>query len=77
MLCKLYPYFTPYATKNKTILRIFQQEPDMARLDRLFTPIRKSSKYMHVTLVQTSISLSGNFILLTNRSSGFGSYPCD
>src|SRR3989338_6995475 len=56
---------------------IFQQEPAIARLDRLFTPNRKSSKCMHTTLVQASIFLSENFTLLTIRSSGFRSYLND
>jgi len=32
---------------------------------------------MHTTLVRTSILLSENFILLTSRSSGFGSQTSD
>src|SRR3989338_9753511 len=56
---------------------IFQQEPAIARLDRLFTPNHKSSKYMHITLVQASILLSENFTLFMIRSSGFRSYPRD
>jgi hypothetical protein len=49
----------------------------MAELDWLFTPIRKSFECMHTTTVQASILLSENFALLTNRSSGFGSYLSD
>ena len=43
---------------------IFQQESAIARFDRLFTPNHKSSKHMHIALVQTSIFLSENFILV-------------
>ena len=56
---------------------IFQQEPAIAKLDRLFTPIHRSSKRMYTTQVQTSIPLSGDFILPMNRSPGFRSCPRD
>ena len=76
-LCTLHPYFTPLASKIGLYLGIFQQEPAIARLERLFTPTPRSSDHMPVGPVQASISLSGNFTLPRSRSSGFGSYPCD
>ena len=75
--CKPYPYFTPLVNTERLYWGIFRQEPAIAKLDWLFTPTPKSSKYMHITLVRSSILLSKNFDLLRNRSSGFGSYPCD
>ena len=56
---------------------IFQQEPAIAKLDRLFTPIHRSSKRMYTTQVQASILLSEDFTLPINRSPGFRSSPCD
>jgi len=77
-LCMDYPYFTSLANhKTRLYLGIFQQEPAIARLDRLFTPNHKSFKCMYTTLVQASILLSEDFTLLMIRSSGFRSYPCD
>jgi len=76
-LCKLYPYFTTPTSTTKLYWGIFRQEQAIARLDRLFTPIRRSSKHVHVAPVRTSILLSKNFILPTNRSSGFVSNPRD
>ena len=75
--CKFYPYFTPLTNRIRLYEGIFQQEPAIAKLDRLFTPIRRSSEYMSITPVQTSIPLSGDFILSTNRSPSFRSYPHD
>lgn len=73
-LCENYPYFTPQANHSMRLYwGIFQQEPAIADLDRLFTPNHKSSKCMYTTLVRTSILLSENFILLMIRSDGFGS----
>jgi len=77
ILCKNYPYFTPLARKMRLYWGIFQQEQAIAGLDRLFTPIHKSSKCMYTTLVRTSIFLSEDFILLINRSTGFVSYSSD
>ena len=75
--CETYSYFTPLTNRTRLYGGIFQQEPAIARLDRLFTPNHKSSKYMHITLVQASIFLSENFTLFMIRSSGFRSYLRD
>ena len=75
--CKFYPYYTPPANWTRLYEGIFQQEPAIAELERLFTPILRSSKYMFVTPVRTSIPLSGNFILPKNRSPGFRSAQYD
>ena len=77
ILCVNYPYFTPSTNYMRLYWGIFQQEPAIVRFDRLFTPNHKSSRYMHVTLVRTSIPLSKNFVLFMIRSSDFGSYTCD
>ena len=78
ILCVNYPYFTPSTICNMRLYEgIFQQEPAIARLDRLFTPNHKLSRCMYTTLVRTSIPLSENFTLLMSRSSGFGSSPSD
>ena len=78
ILCENYPYFTPQANiSTRLYWGIFQQEPAIASLDRLFTPNHRSSKCMYTTLVRTSIPLSGNFILFMIRSAGFGSRPSD
>ena len=76
-LCELNPYFTPFTSMMRLYWGIFQQEPAIAGLDRLFTPNRSSSKSLYTSLVQTSILLSENFVLATTRSTGFGSYSCD
>ena len=76
-VCKFYPCFTPPTNLTRLYFGTFRQEPAIARFDRLFTPTRKSSECMHTTPVQTSILLSENFVLLTSRSSGFGSCPSD
>ena len=76
-LCKLYPYFTSLTNSIGLYFGIFRQEPAIAKLDRLFTPTRKSSECMYTTTVRASIPLSKNFALLTSRSSGFGSYLTD
>ena len=72
-LCRTYPYYTSSTSNTRLYPGIFQQEPAIARLEWLFTPNPKSSKCMYTTPVRTSISLSKNFILLRNRSSGFRS----
>ena len=77
ILCIFYPYFTPLVSTIRLYWGIFQQEPAIAKLDRLFTPIPKSSECMHTTAVQASTPLSKSFTLSRNRSPGFGSYPCD
>jgi len=76
-LCKTYPYFTSLSNSTRLYPGIFQQEPAMARFEWLFTPNPKSSKSMYTSLVRASISLSKNFTLLRNRSSGFRSYLSD
>ena len=75
--CEFYPYFTPLANKTGLYVGIFQQEPAIAGLDKLFTPIHRSSKCMSTTAVQASIPLSRDFTLPMNRSPGFRSYPYD
>ena len=75
--CKTYPYFTPLTSRTGLYEGIFQQEPAIARLDRLFTPIHRSSKYMFIITVQPSIPLSEDFSLPMNRSPGFRSNPRD
>ena len=76
-VCEFYPCFTPSTSLLRLYFGTFQQEPAIARLDRLFTPNHKSSKCMYTTLVRTSISLSENFTLLMIRSSGFVSHSSD
>ncbi len=76
-LCKTYPYFTSPTNYTQLYPGIFQQEPAMARFEWLFTPNPTSSKCMYTTPVRTSISLSKNFVLRRNRSSGFRSYLSD
>ena len=75
--CKPHPYFTSCTNKTTLYLGIFQLEPAIARLDRLFTPNHRSSKCMHTTAVQASIFISKDFALPMIRSSGFGSSPSD
>ena len=75
--CKFHLYFTPLINKTRLYVGIFQQEPAIAELDRLFTPIHRSFECMYTTPVQPSIPLSGDFSLSMNRSPGFRSYPCD
>lgn len=78
ILCISYPYFTPSASHGMRLYwGIFQQEPAIADLDRLFTPNHRSSKCMSTTLVRASILLSENFTLPMIRSAGFGSHPSD
>ncbi len=75
--CKPYPCFTPLTNTMRLYWGIFQQEPAIAELDRLFTPIHRSFECMYTTPVQTSIPLSKDFILPMNRSSGFRSFSYD
>lgn len=75
--CKFHPYFTPSTNRTRLYVGIFQQEPAIARLDRLFTPIHRSFECMFTTTVQPSIHLSVDFSLPMNRSSGFRSNPRD
>jgi len=75
--CRFYPYYTPLANWIRLYEGIFQQEPAIAELDRLFTPNHRSSKYMYVTLVRASIPLSRDFALPMNRSPGFRSFQYD
>ena len=75
--CKIYPYFTPPTNSTRLYVGIFQQEPAIAKLDRLFTPIHRSSKCMSTTAVRPSIRLSPDFSLPMNRSSSFRSDPYD
>ena len=75
--CKFNPYFTPKTNSTRLYVGIFQREPAIARLDRLFTPIHRSFKHMHIALVQASIPLSRDFTLPMNRSPGFRSYLSD
>ena len=76
-LCEFYPYFTSSTNWARLYWGIFRQEPAIAELDWLFTPIRRSFECMRTTPVRPSIPLSENFGLPTNRSSSFGSYPRD
>ena len=75
--CKFNPYFTPLTSSTRLYGGIFQREPAIAELDRLFTPIHRSFKHMHIALVQASIPLSRDFTLPMNRSPGFRSYLSD
>ena len=76
-LCKSYLCFTSLTNKMKLYLGIFQQEPAIAELERLFTPIPRLSDRMLAGPVQASIPLSKDFTLSRNRSPGFRFYPSD
>ena len=56
---------------------LFWQEPAITGLDWLFTPSRKLEEHLYVAPLQASTRFYPHFTLLTVRSPGFGSYPCD
>ena len=54
-----------------------RQEPAIAGLDWLFTPIRKSVEHLYVEPIQASTKFNPGFTLPTDRSPSFRWCSCD
>ena len=70
--------FSYFLTKKARKIRMKQGNSKLiASSKELFAPNLESSKHMSIALVRTSTPRWGGFILLKDRSLGFGSNPSD